>query len=167
MKKWKDKLQESSRKIIDTKHSLERYVDRYKSEFSLEDLNQMLNEVMNKILDVHNDKEGTYGWHSKSTGAGGIIEWRLDYKDPNDKNNNAIIVSLLPIKKFHNFKAGDVKIIIEKQVVLWIQEKGVDLKESIKKENFCESYRMGYDTYVSFFEGKLYDFYLDGYIFID
>jgi len=163
------KFTESERKIIDTKHSLERYLQRYSDIFSKEQIDTLIHNVEKIIISNYKDIEGQYGWHSKSTGAGGIITWRKDYHNPSDKRNHSIITSLFPIKKFHIFKDVNATIIIEKHVIEWAKEKGFKQKF---KEGFCESYfdkEEDYEDefYVNFFEGKLYDFQLDGYIIID
>jgi hypothetical protein len=165
MKKYK-MTEFIQRKTIDTTHAIERYHLRYKDKLPKDKIYFMIDEVKNKIISKYNDKEATYGWHSISTGAGGIIDWRKDTMNLKDVNNHAIIVSLLPIKTFHTFKPTDIKIIIEKQVELLIKERGIKLNEN-KEKNFCESYHLGNNVYASFFEGKLYDFYLDGYILVD
>lgn len=166
MKKYKF-TEKEERKIIDTNHSIDRYLLRYDAILSKEQIDNILKDVIKKIIINYDNKEGTYGFHSKSTGAGGIIDWRPDNKNLIDTQNHANIVSLFPIKQFHNFRPEDIKIIVEKQVILWAKENGFKLKESLKQENLCESYKMSDDHYVSFFEGKLYDFILDGYILVN
>jgi len=176
MKRYKRKFQEVSfeyykgykdRYIIATKHSIDRYIDRY-SFISQNDLLKVISSVMKKIIEKYNDTTGTYGFHSKSTGIGGIINWRLDYKGKN-KENNAVLVSLFPIKKFHTFRNVDAEILVEKQIILWAKEKGFN--KSFFKFNLCESYvdeqmYIEDNFYVNFWNGKLYNSKLDGYILV-
>jgi hypothetical protein len=114
------------RKIIDTKHSIERFIDKNrfdqtkKNEFK-KSLDKVIKDAMNKIITKHNDKSGVYGIHSKSTGIGVVIDWRLD-RQSSDKLNHAIIITILPIKKIHNFRDLEAEVIVEKI-----------LKESIPK----------------------------------
>ncbi len=167
MKKYKF-TELTNRKTIDTKHSLERYVLRYQDLFDKDKLNNMISEVKDKIIIEYDDKAGQYGWHSKSTGAGGIIDWRPDFMSFKDKMNHAIIVTNFPVKKQHTFKNVDAVIIIEQQVMLWAKEKG--FKKIKMNEGLCELFSEEYENqkfYVTFFEGKLYDFKLDGYILVD
>lgn len=158
----------NNRYIIDTDHSIQRYTERYKDIISADTVYKVIGNVIKEILNKYKDREGKYGYHSKSTGIGGIIHWRLDGKRKNNFNN-AVIVSLFPIKKLHNFYDVDARIIVEKQLIEWAKEKGF---KNIKKQNLCESYyddhyNQGDNFYVSFFEGKLYDSKLDYYILID
>jgi len=174
MRKWsiiKKLFKEvEERKTIDTKHGLERYALRYFSDFSKEELNDMIVDVKSKIISDFSDKEGQYGWHSKSTGAGGIIDWRPDFKNIQDKKNHAIIVTNFPVKKHHNFRDVNASIIIEQQVIEWAKEKGFGKRKI--EENLCEFFTEKHDEYinsfyVAFFEGELNDFHLDGYILIN
>ncbi len=159
----------AGRMIIDTKHSIDRYSDRYNNILNKDTVNQVIQNVIKEILSDYNDTEGQYGFHSKSTGIGGIITWRRQ-GDPklDDGNNHAVITTLFPIKKFHTFRNVDAELIVEQQVTLWAEEQGYK-KEF--KESLCESYGEDHkfykdDFFVSFFEGKLYDFYLDGYVLV-
>jgi len=160
------------RKIIDTKHSIERYIQRYVGQISKTTVEEVFKKVIDEIFDRYKDKIGEYGFHSKSTGIGGVCIWRRE-GDPrfDDGNYHFIIKSLFPIKKFHTYNNVDPKIIVEKHVIEWAKEKGFTGK---RVEGLCENFsNIDYEDYheydfsVFFYEGKLHDFYLDGYILID
>ena len=156
------------RYIIDTDHSVQRYAERYKDIISDAVVYKVIGNVIKEIIDKYKDKECKYGYHSKSTGIGGIIHWRLDGKRKNNFNN-AVIVSLFPIKKFHTFRDVCAELIVEKHMIIWAREKGF---KNMRKQNLCESYHDEHfnledNFYVSFFEGKIYDSKLDYYILID
>lgn len=158
----------NNRYIIYTLHSVERYIERYSSNITEEILFSVIKNVMKNIIEKYNDQGGVYGYHSKSTGIGGIVDWRLDYKGKN-KENNAVLVSLFPVKKFHSFRNVDAQFIVEKHLILWAKEKGFSGK---RKKNLCESYFddqhiTGYNIYISFFEGKLYDLPIDKYMVLE
>jgi broad-specificity NMP kinase len=173
MKKWsiikKIFKEAEKRKIINTDHALERFEKRYVF-ISKEKIKELIQDVSIKILDDYKDKEGVYGWHSKSTGAGGIINWRPDIYTPQDKKNHAIIATLFPIKKYHTYKDVDAILIIENQIIEWAKEKGFGKRKI--EENLCELFTEKHDEYinsfyVAFFEGELNDFHLNGYILIN
>ena len=159
---------DNERYIIYTNHAIDRYLDRYKEIISYDILYSVVNNFIKSVILNFKDKGGVYGFHSKSTGIGGIINWRKDNKGKNDKNN-AVIVSLFPIKKFHNFKNIDAQIIVEQQIILWAKEKGFKNKF---KENLCESYfddqpEINDNCYISFFESTLYETNINEYLFLD
>jgi len=108
-----------NRRIIDTKHSIDKFIDQY-SQYSHNDVNTMIHNAINKIVEVYNDESTVYGVWSKSTGICVIIDWEgEDYKN-NNKLNHAIIVTLPPIKNsfnsFHTINKEDVKIIVERSI---------------------------------------------------
>lgn len=159
-----------NRKVIDTKHSLDQFVNRNIKVISKSIMKRIINDVINEIIENYNDKEGQYGYHSKSTGVGGVVMWRRENDPRNDDGKNHFILkTVLPIKKFHHFNNVEAQIIVEKQVILWAKEKGFTGK---KKQNLCESFYEQHEYFeddfnVTFFEGRLYEFELDGYILIN
>ena len=165
MKHYKTQiLKESDREIIDTKHSLARWKERY-TQISPTVVNRVLNDVIQEILHTYKDKGGEYGFHSKSTGIGGIAYWER-YGDPrfDTGKNNLVIKTMFPIKKFHTYRNVDATIIVENHIIEWAKSKGFTGE---KKKYLCENYKnKDYSFWVSFFEGNLYAFKLDGYIVV-
>ena len=79
--------------------------------------------------------------------------------------NNFIIKTILPIKKYHHFTNVNAQIIVEKQIVEWAKQNGFSGQ---KKKYMCENINdTDSDFFVIMFEGKLYDFKLDGYILVE
>ena len=107
-----------NRKIIDTKHAIDRFTQRYNNLFNKERVEKVIYDAMKIIINKYNDEATTYGIWSKSTGICVIIDWRKDTKNRADKNNHAIIITLPPIKKefknFHTINSNDIRIIVEK-----------------------------------------------------
>lgn len=143
----------TARKIIDTRHSIERFMDKNRFSDSgkatfRDTIDKVIRDGMEKIISTHNDESGVYGIHSKSTGIGLVIDWRPDTKGKG-KTNHAIIVTILPIKNSHHYKDVSAEVIVEKQ-----------LKESVgkrdRKKNTCEIVKEG-DFWIVLFEGKYYD----------
>ncbi len=162
-------FKETERKIIDTTHSLERYTQRYSKILSKEKLDNIIDNVQKEIINEYKDKDGIYGWHSKLTGAGGVIRWRKDYKQ-NDNKNHSIIVSLFPLKKFHAYHDVDAKIIVENHITYWATKdlNMIDkFQEGMGQPKIIEYDQNDYPFCITFYEGKLYDLYLDGYILIN
>jgi len=117
-----------NRKIIDTKHAIDRTLaSRYEENQLTDEMKKLLKDkekfkdavysvirkAMPIILNKYKDKTGNYGIHSKSTNINVVIDWRLDRKDKTDLRNHAIIVSVLPVKNNAYFKKGDTKIVVE------------------------------------------------------
>ena len=104
------------RKIIDTKHSIDRFVDRYDI-FTKIRVNKVITDAMKQIIDKYSDESTTYGVWSKSTGICVIIDWRKDTQNSHDKENHAVVITLPPIKKefkdFHTTNKNDVRLIVE------------------------------------------------------
>ena len=125
---------------------------------------------MKRILRDYNDRSGQYGFHSKSTGIGGIITWRQEGNPAvNDNKNHAIITTLFPIKKIHTFKNVTAQIIVESQMVLWAKEKG--MKREKRYSGICQILSESHencldDFYLPFFENRMYDLCLSGYILV-
>ncbi len=156
-------------KVIDTKHSVERYAQRYDS-FSKEQIDSLVRKAGKQVIKSHQDKTGNYGWHSMSTGAGGVFDWRPDTYTPRDERNHAIIVSLFPPKPMHHFNRVNAKIIVENHVEYWaVKELGMSGKfvEALGEPESVEYLEDELPFYITFFEGKLHDLKLDGYIVID
>ena len=154
------------RKTIDTHHSIDRFLDRNrfddagKKSFKTK-LEWVINNAKYEIIKKYNDESALYGIHSKSTGIGLIINWREDYKSK-DGLNHAIIVTILPIKKYHHFDKDDVKVIVESQIENWMSD-SIHLKEnkadrkSVREEDF----------HAICWEGKFYDSTIDTFFYVD
>lgn len=158
-----------NRSIIDTKHSLERFDYRY-NEVDKPDVINAITNGINKILSFYKDEKGTYLIHSKSKKIGVVIDWRPDYYSAS-KENNAIIISILPKKSFHHAKPEDELVIVEQMIDRWASKK---LEENKKKRNYETGY---YDIiksdetnsdsfYVVLYEGKLHEYNAE-IIFVD
>lgn len=141
------------RKIIDTKHSIDRFMDKNrfddagKTDFRNK-LNRVITDASKKIITKLNDKEGVYGIHSKSTGIGVIIHWRPD-KYGSDKTNHAVIITLLPLKPKHHYKDLTAEVIVEKRLTEMVGRKkdGKDTARLVSKGAFK----------IVLWEGKYYD----------
>lgn len=176
MKNYKPFLEKSeeyigkfaNRDIIDTFHSIDRYFDddRFNKWSGQKEFKDKIVDVTKKAIAViykkHKDKEGRYGVHSKSTGIGLVLHWREDKKYI-DGFNDAIIITILPIKKNPYFRDIDAKIIVEKQIESWGRAtiKNKFNEEIIKEEDTCRvawSEERESDWQVIFWEGELHDY---------
>lgn len=138
------------RRIIFTNHALEKYIERYEV-LSKEQILDIVKKAIRHIFTVYKDSPRDYGVHSKSTGVGFIISWRREKSQFNDdEKNHAVIVSMLPVKRQHYFAQGDISIIVEKQINLFLRETNVS-----REKNTCD--RIGsYDGfYIDTFQGRL------------
>ena len=144
------------RKIIDTKHSIDRYLDRYPN-FSKNSIVTVVTKAIDKILDIYNDEETTYGIWSKSTGICVIINWRKESYN-SDGMNHAILVSLPPKKNnfndFHTTKPDDVRVMVEKRIKEKISL--TKLKESINSNYIIEVDLVATKVFIE--EGTIYDY---------
>jgi len=144
------------RKIIDTKHAIERYVQRYSGSFDKQRVNKVIEDAMKKIITTYNDEATTYGIYSLSTGICAIIDWRKDNQNRYDSKNHAVVVTLPPVKKdVKDFLTGkdDVRIIVE-SALLETVPKSV-FKESLTSE-YIEMYEIeGLQTF--FEKGIMFD----------
>lgn len=144
------------RKIIDTKHSIDRYLDRYPI-LSKNSIITVVTKAIDKILDIYNDEETTYGVWSRSTGICVIIDWRKEGYN-SDGMNHAILVSLPPKKNsfndFHTVKPNDVKIMVEKRIQENISSK--KLKESINSDFLVEINLGANKVFIE--DGSIYDY---------
>lgn len=108
------------RKIIDTSHSVERFLSnqRFKEAGSKELLQEILETIrkgIKLILTKYKDKSNIYLIHSKSTKLGIVIEWRHD-KYSSNNINHAIIVTILPKKEKHyTANPNDIFLMVEKK----------------------------------------------------
>jgi hypothetical protein len=164
----------ANRDIIDTKHSIDRFKDNDRFNNLASDdafkskVIDIVKHAISKIYKQYEDKEGNYGVHSKSTGIGLVIDYRDDDKYK-DGYNDAIIITLLPIKKNHFFQKGTTKLIVEKQIemlgkILYEQEHG---EKVLKESNTCAVAKEG-NFDIVFWEGKLHDYFpIDTYIDVD
>ena len=110
-----------NRRLIDTKHSIGRFFD--KNRFNLEQRQEIIsniglvaNRLLDKIIYKHKEKPAYYGVHSLSTGIGFIVKLEKDYIN-DDGQLHLILVTLLPIKRFHQFKDDTIKVIVEKRLL--------------------------------------------------
>jgi hypothetical protein len=174
MKKYKPlfeaiifKSKKSDRKIIDTKHSLDQFLnnqrfgnDAGKQELKIKVLT-VIDNAIDKIIKDHKDEAQSYGVHSKSTGIGVIVEWRQE-GDPkrDDGKNHAVIVTILPIKPLPYFKPKDTKILVEWQIDMLGRQKLTEEGQQVKKQkNYCTHTDInGDDFYVVYWGGRLYDY---------
>lgn len=149
------------RKIFDTNHSLERLDQRYiKAGIDKQDILVVIKRAMDKIFDRYNDQSDMYGVHSKSTGIGAIINWREERRN-SDGNNHAILVTLLPPKKYHKFKDSDVVLIVESLFERWGRDQAKKEKCRIYESEGAAVHFDIEDFSVVFYEGEYYDTTLD------
>ena len=150
------------RKIIDTKHSIDRLSQRYSIQKS--DVEKVVHNAIDKIIEEHNDVSTTYGVWSKSTNICVIIDWRKDYKSKDD-SNQAIIVTLPPPKKdfskFHTINKDDVKLIVEYFIQEYINKK-------VLKESCNRLVEVNFGPTSLFVEdGIIFDYGIDIYFKVD
>ena len=122
MKRYK-RLSEANltgRKIIDTKHAIDRFRDRYNNRYSIGRIRKVVYDAMSTIIDKYHDEATTYGVWSKSTGICVIIDWRRDSMNRRDNLNHAVIVTLPPVKdefkNFHTTSPKDIRFIVERSL---------------------------------------------------
>lgn len=149
----------NNRKIIDTSHSIERFIDKTRFvDLEKDQVIKVINNGIEKIINNYKDESTTYGIWSKSTGICVILEWRRDNQNSKDKNNHAIIVTLPPIKKnfkdFHT-KSGDVRIIVESYLHTYLMK--LYQKEISFGANDIQSFKLNENINVTYHEGKLWD----------
>ena len=142
-----------TRKIIDTKHSIDRFLDKNRFDDAgatdfRKKLNRVITDASKKIITKLNDEEGVYGIHSKSTGIGVVIDWRPD-KYGSDRTNHAVIITLLPLKPKHHYKNVSDEVIVERRLneMLGRKRDGKDSARIIHKGAFK----------IVLWEGKYYD----------
>lgn len=147
----------SGRKIIDTKHAIDRFLDRYDNRYSFERVRKVVYDAMSTIIDKYHDESTTYGVWSKSTGICVIIDWRRDTMNRRDNLNHAVIITLPPIKdefrNFHTTSPKDIRFIVERCLYDSIPNK--KLKESFKPNNLQEVKFGGHSVFLH--EGKMFD----------
>ena len=175
------KLNYGNRYLIDTFHSIERYQDdnRFNNLASTQEFKNKIVEITNKathkILSKYNDKSARYAVHSNSTGMGIIIDWRLDKKRINNFNN-AILVTILPIKNYHYIKPSDIPVVVESILKDWYEiEEGYKVRNSygtcdhhLKAYNEDQQIDSSYYALrIVFFEGKLQETDIDEWIFLE
>ncbi len=161
------------RKIIDTKHSIDRFVDRerlrlpWELEEFVEKLIWVISNAIDVILDEYHDEasnpdtDNSYVIHSKSTGIGVVVVWRWEWdRYRTDDKNHAVIRTILPVKRAHHTtNPDDVLLIVEHQLRDWalsrLEENHI-LRESIMREN---SYSHSSDNtfVVHLWEGEYWD----------
>lgn len=91
--------------IIDTKHSVERFLQRVPPNIKKDTILGVIKKAMLKIVQMGDISNTSYLVHSQSTNIGVILFWRPE-SDPyisKDRRsvNNAVIVTILPLKKQH------------------------------------------------------------------
>ena len=159
MKRYK-RLSEANltgRKIIDTKHAIDRFRDRYNNRYSIGRIRKVVYDAMSTIIDKYHDEATTYGVWSKSTGICVIIDWRRDSMNRRDNLNHAVIVTLPPVKdefkNFHTTSPKDIRFIVERSLYDSIPNR--TLKEAFKPNNLQEV-KFGRHS-VFLHEGKMFD----------
>lgn len=140
--------QHKGRWIIDTKHSIDRFIDRGRfpdragEEKFKNNVLWVIENAIEKILTTYGDREGSYVVHSESTGIGVVLRWREE-GDPRyrDGNNHAVIVTILPIKKVHTASdPRDTLLIVEikSQIEEFLKENGLYNKNEKLHESSLE-----------------------------
>lgn len=106
----------SMRKIIDTKHMIDRFserYDRFNNKSGIEkSINNIINTAMEYIITKYHDQSNTrYVIHSKCNGYGIVIAWE-HFCDPDldDGCNHAIIITILPIAPKHSARCDEILI---------------------------------------------------------
>lgn len=150
----------SKRKIIDTPHSIERFLERNTS-FSKDGVERVIYDAQYLIINQYQDKIGTYGVHSKLSGMGLIIDWREDFKI-NDNKNHSIVITFLPVKKVHYFNKEDIGLMVE--YFNKISREGCSLKENTVDYIYRNTER---GIYIIAWEGGYYDDTLSGYVIVN
>lgn len=158
------------RKIIDTKHSIDRFVDKDRfSDYGSSELKQEILRVIKdgiaEILSKHNDSEGVYVIHSQSTKIGVVIMWRREGNPKlDDGQNHAIVVTVLPRKPNHSKKnPSDTMLYVEvvEQIMEFLKRKklteNVFSEKKFEEGSFERVYvnELGFELYL--FENELYD----------
>lgn len=148
----------TGRKIIDTKHAIDRFIDRYDYRYNIERIKKVIYDAMSTIIDKYHDEATTYGIWSKSTGICVIIDWRRDTMNRRDNLNHAVIVTLPPIKdefrNFHTTSPKDIRFIVERSLYEFVVDK-INLRESFKPNNL-QGVKFGRHS-VFLHEGKMFD----------
>jgi hypothetical protein len=163
------------REIIDTKHAIERYVERYSSIYTKEQVKAVIRKVMDVILTKYKDKECEYAWHSKSTMMGGIIIWtRYGDARKDTGKNNAVIKTLFPPKAIHHANNVCAQIIVESHIMYALRKKGHNWRRTKPIYGFGENYTFEEDknykfpqSFIVLFEDKIYETSIDEYIVIE
>lgn len=147
----------SGRKIIDTKHSIDRFVDRYNNKYGVDRVHKVIYDAMETIIDKYQDESTTYGVWSKSTGICVIIDWRRDSMNRRDNLNHAVIVTLPPVKdefrNFHTTNPKDIRFIVEKMLFGQIMDNV--LKEDFESNKLKEVKINKHSVFLH--EGKMFD----------
>ena len=118
-----ENLDTSKRRIIDTYHAIDRFLNKHEQRFSnmsKDTFTKVIRDAIKVITTKYKDVSGSYGIHSKSKKIGLIVDWRKDRLNDNGENH-AIIVTLLPIKPEHDFDKEDTVIIVEQFLKLVIE----------------------------------------------
>lgn len=151
----------TKRKIIDTKHFIERFLERYPN-FPREKVNKVIFDGMDKIYEDYNDETGIYIIHSKSTKIGVVVNWRREGDPRRDDGNNHAVILTIPRPANSHWAMNpeeEVVIIVEKLALEYFKEKKVRLSEcSHEGELVFAKFGKDNDFIITFFEGKLYDF---------
>jgi len=173
MKRYKRIIEDTSddREIIDTKHAIERYAERYSSVYTKEKIDSVIQKVIEVIINKYKDKSGEYGFHSKSTLIGGVLDWvRYGDAKKDTGKNNAVIITLFPPKKIHTFKKVNAEILVEQIMYSLREQKGYNwrLRED-KRYGLGEIYYFdeSKEHYVVLFEREFYESTIQEYIVIE
>lgn len=162
------------RKLIDTNHSIDRLYDGRgvdKRDYPTVEVFKkyctwVLKCGVNEIMDNYQDERGTYLLHSRSTGIGIVVDWRKDSEDRNDKNNHAIVVTVLPVRNRHySNNPSDTLIITEarealnSRILKRLNERGVviRLKKRKARSELISSLLLENGWMIHMFDGDIVD----------
>lgn len=146
------------RKIV-TQHADERFLDasrfdqNEKDKFEL-NLDYVLDAAIDEIIDTYKDRQNIYVVHSNRTGIGIVLDWKEDVDYDNGKNH-ANIVSILPIKKKHSYKKGDIYLVVENEALKKMGK--IRLKECCEEGAYDIVKVLNESVQVTFFEGNIWD----------
>ena len=166
-------LLKDNRYVLYTTHSIERMMDKMRftdeqKKFFKDNYKKVLISAVTQIINKHGDKEAYYGIHSESTGLGMIIYWKKDsfgeVPDEAMEYKHALIVTILPIKKYHNFKPNDIVLMVEGLIRETLILNGCMLKDLRYQ---VESYSLIDDNDITFFEGKLCNSLIKEFLIVD
>lgn len=156
-----------NRKIIDTNHAIDRFIERYDYDFARYEVDDVIHNAINKIVEDYNDRTGIYAVWSKSTHITVIINWRPDYKVVS-KVNHAIIVTLPPLKRnfadLRTTEPDDIKMMVERFIEKTITSHNPKLKESSHKF-IQKDTSFGFEIFLE--NGEIYDYGIDHYVDVE
>lgn len=162
------------RLVIDTHHSIERFIERYQGRKITFNNTQVpldygfimgrIEAGMKKIINRHNDLFGVYLIHSIESKVGVVIGWRRQ-GDPSldDGRNHAVIITLLPLASSHVPRDVTDKMVLVQQLnrlsrdILSEQKK--EIRNSVGTVDFIKfkEFDSESDFYITIYEGKVWN----------